>query len=101
MLPFYDYNTECLCSKNNAKLKTPFLGKVNISTLCNIDFNRKIISLNGLSAQPSSNMVSRKVRNRITIPGSKTKTACRNSKIDQEFYAESHENVSVAGAIRE
>ena len=71
MFPFYDYNTEC--SKNNAKLKTPFLGKVNISTLCNIDFNRKITSLNGLRAQPSSNMVSRKVRNRITVPGSKTK----------------------------
>ena len=70
---FYDYNTKCLCSKNNAKLKPPFLGKVNISALCNIDFNRKIISLNGLRAQPSSNMVSRKVRNRITVPGSKTK----------------------------
>ena len=31
----------------------------------------------------------------------KRSTACRHSKIDQEFYAESHENVSVAGAIRE
>ena len=78
-----------MCSKlqNNEQIAEP---------ICLLANNSKIISLNGLRAQPSSNMVSRKVRNRITLPGSKTKYS-----IDQEFYAESHENVSVAGAIRE